>query len=305
MEKLFIIGGFGFIGKNLIINLISEYDIVVVDRKLEQCFKSQYPKLKFYACDLINDNNIEEILYKESPQYIINLVSIVTAERNIDMFDDMININLKVLLKLYNASKNLKSLKLFLHFGSGEEYGNIKSPFYEIDRENPNSPYALCKQITTNTAIMLHQNFEFPITVVRPGNLFGQYQEESKFIPYIINQLMNNNTIITTPGEQKRDFIYVNDFAKGIKLMLRNSRNFIGEIVNLSSGDSVTLKKLMEFCKRYINSDSVIDFGGIPYRENEIMDFKLDISKFKDNIDEKFSVDIFMGLIDYIESKRF
>jgi nucleoside-diphosphate-sugar epimerase len=218
-----------------------------------------------------------------------------------DIFEEMIEINLNILLKLYNASKDLNSLKFFLQFGSGEEYGNILAPFKENDREYPNSPYALAKQMTTNTAIMLNKNYNFPISVVRPGNLFGKYQSENKFIPYIITRLINNEKIETTLGEQKRDFIYAVDFAKGIELILKNSINFIGEIVNLSSGKSYSLKEIILFCKEYINSKSIIEFGKIPYRENEIMNFQLDISKFIYSIKEEFNTDVIKGLKEYIK----
>lgn len=113
-----------------------------------------------------------------APDYIINLASIVTAERDLSLFDELISSNLKVLLNLYERFKDTSSLKLFIQFGSSEEYGSISSPFKEENREYPNSPYALVKQLTTNTALMLHRNYGFPAMVVRPGNLFGPGQNK-------------------------------------------------------------------------------------------------------------------------------
>ncbi|MHC8501877.1 NAD-dependent epimerase/dehydratase family protein, partial [Bacteroides hominis] len=78
------------------------------------------------------------------------LASIVTAERNMSLFDELISSNLKILLNLYERFKEESLLKLFVQFGSSEEYGSEQSPFREEDRECPNSPYALVKQLTTN-----------------------------------------------------------------------------------------------------------------------------------------------------------
>lgn len=300
MEKIFITGGFGFVGKNLIEYFISKYEIVVLDKFIDTEFASKYNKIKVYGYDFFEDNNIKDILEKEKPEYIINLISIVSAERNMEIFDEMIQVNLGILLKLYNASKHLNSLKLFLQFGSGEEYGNINSPLSEGIRECPNSPYSLSKQLTTNTSIMLHKNYGFPISVVRPGNLFGKYQSNNKFIPYIVKQLKENKKIDTTLGEQKRDFIYASYFANGIELIIKNSHKFIGEIVNLSSGKSYSLKEIILYCKEYIKSESVIDFGKIPYRENEMMNFQVDIRKFKEKTKVDFEVSLFDGLKEYI-----
>ncbi len=76
----------------------------------------------------------------------------------------------------YMLLKNDERLKLFIQFGRSEEYDNNGSPFVETMREEPNSPYALVKQLTTNTALMLYCNYGFPVMVVRSGNLFGSGQ---------------------------------------------------------------------------------------------------------------------------------
>ncbi len=302
MKKIVIAGGFGFIGKNLIENLIKNYEIVVIDKVVDFEFVEKNPKVKFYEYDFLKEDSIKDILEKEAPNYIINLISIVSAERNMEIFDDLIKINLGILLKLYYASKNLKSLKLFLQFGSGEEYGNIESLLKEEFREYPNSPYSLTKQLSTNTAIMLNKNYDFPITVIRPSNLFGKYQAINKFIPYVINQLKENKDIDTTFGEQKRDFIYAEDFVRAISLLLINSERFIGEIVNISSGKSYSLKEIILFCKDYIKSESKVNFGKIPYRENEIMNFELDNSKFKEKINTTFEVELLESLKSYMKT---
>lgn len=300
MEKLILVGGFGFIGMNLIKELYGEYEISIIDRNINKDIMSEYKNIKFYKFDFENDNGLNEIIEKIQPSYIMNLVSIVTAERDIRFIDKMIKANTSVLLDLYQASKKLKTLKIFLQFGSGEEYGNSDAPFNENTREVPNSPYGLCKQLTTNTAVMLYKNYGFPISVVRPSNVYGDLQQSDKFIPYIVNKLINDETIITTYGEQRRDFIYSQKFSEGIKMFLNNYENFLGEIFNLSSGESISLREVILFCKEYINSDSKILFGEIPYRENEIMNFVLDNSKFIDKIKSDFSDDIFIGLIKYI-----
>jgi nucleoside-diphosphate-sugar epimerase len=301
MEKILLIGGFGFIGKNLIEQLSGEYEIHVIGRRLDSDFMSMYPNIKFHKYVFMSDEGIADVVALINPDYIINLVSIVTASRNMKQYKEMIDMNINVLLELYEATKSIKQLKLFLQFGSGEEYGNIEAPYRETDREFPSSPYALSKQLTTNTALMLYNNFSFPISVVRPGNLFGDYQESNKFIPYIINKLSNNEVIETTYGEQERDFIYAEDFAIGIKKVIESHKIFIGEIFNLSAGKSFKLKEIIEYCKNYLRSSSVIEYGKIPYRENEMMKFKLDISKFKELTKSNFEIDVLESLSRFID----
>ncbi len=284
MEKLFLIGGSGFIGKNLVRCLSSYYDIYVFDKYIDDIYFKDYPSVECIRMNLESDKIDFSI---PSPDYIINLASIVTAERDLALFDSLISSNLKVLLNLYERFKNESNLKLFIQFGSSEEYGNEGSPFKEENRESPNSPYALVKQLTTNTTLMLHRNYGFPAMVVRPGNLFGIGQNPNKFIPYIIQQLKENKELNVSPCEQKRDFIYADDFANSMHELMRNYNSCIGEIVNVSSGDSISLKNIIELYRKELNSTSIINYGSLPYRENEAMDLKCSIDKLESLIANK------------------
>ena len=299
MEKIFLIGGSGFIGKNLVNQFRNNYEVHVIDKYIDEQFFSERPEVKTMKMDLVEEQVPTDY---HSPDYIINLASIVTAERNFALFDGLISSNLKVLLNLYERFKNDKKLKLFIQFGSSEEYGNEGSPFKETMRECPNSPYALVKQLTVNTALMLHSNYGFPAMVVRPGNLFGKYQNPSKFIPYVIQQLKANAPLNVTPCEQKRDFIYAEDFAWCIEQVIENHNKAVGEIINVGSGESISLKSIIEICKNHIGSSSEINYGALPYRENEVMDLKCDEEKLSKAINREIKFNITNRLKEYIQT---
>lgn len=276
-ESVYIIGGSGFIGKHLVRVLSKEYRVTVFDKFIDKQYFREYPTVETCCFDLIKEKIPDSY---DSPDFVINLASIVTAERDFSLFDSLISSNVKILLNLYERFKECDRLKMFIQFGSSEEYGSEGSPFKEDMREQPNSPYALVKQLTTNTALMLYRNYGFPAMVVRPGNLFGDGQNSTKFIPYVIRQLKSNQPLDVTPCEQKRDFIHIDDFADGIVCILKNYESCIGEIVNVSSGMSISLKEIIEHLKTAINSTSVINYGALPYRENEAMDLRCDTLRF-------------------------
>lgn len=298
METIFLIGGSGFIGKNLARCFADRYNVSVYDKFIDQDFFSSYPSIKTFELDLVEDTIP---LYSSTPDYIINLASIVTAERDMSLFDGLISSNLKILLNLYERFKDEKQLKLFIQFGSSEEYGAENSPFKEENRESPNSPYALVKQLTTNTSMMLYQNYDFPIMVVRPGNLFGSLQNKSKFIPYVIEQLKKNLPLNVSPCEQKRDFIYIDDFVFSIGRLLQSYSKCLGQIVNVSSGESLSLKGIIEFCKQTLQSTSEVHYGALPYRANEVMDLKCSVSKLSQLIGQEIDFDNEKRLIDYLK----
>lgn len=297
MESLYLIGGSGFIGKNIVRCLSSKYQISVFDKYIDESFFSKYQNVNTYHIELDKESIPEDI---PTPDYIINLASIVTAERDLSLFDGMIASNLKVLLNMFERFKDKVKLKLLIQFGSSEEYGNEGSPFEETIREEPNSPYALVKQLTTNTAMMLYRNYGFPIMVVRPGNLFGPLQGKTKFIPYVIESLKENKRLDVTKCEQKRDFIYVDDFVWAIGKLLENSSKAVGKIVNVSSGESISLKAIIEHCKKTIGSTSEVNYGAIPYRENEMMDLRCSVSELESIIGQQVKFNILNRLNELI-----
>ena len=296
MQKLLIAGACGFVGKNLIELLNERYTLIVLDRNIDVEFLAKFPNVVKYRYDFVDIDALHEIIFAERPDYIINLISMVTAERDLALFPSLINTNAEVLLKFYTVLKEYTSLKLFIQFGSAEEYGNIKPPYSEDSREQPDSPYAIVKLLATNISLMLHRNYGFPVTVVRPGNLFGKYQPQNKLIPYMIAKLKRNERIDLTPGEQKRDFIYIKDLVLAIVSILSVPEDAAGQVINLSYGKGVSIKQVVEYLKTKLGSASVVCFGALPYRENEMMNFECDIGKLKRIAKTKFEFDLFSGL---------
>lgn len=276
--RVFLVGGGGFIGRNLVSALIYRYKVTVFDKYIDENFYSRYPQVDLCRIDLVEERIPVSF---DSPDFIINLASIVSAERDLSLFSSLISTNLQILLNLYERFKDSDRLKLMIQFGSSEEYGNITSPYKETDREHPGSPYALIKQLTTNTAIMLHDNYGFRIMVVRPGNLYGPGQPETKFIPYVTAKLRANEPLQVSPCEQKRDFIHVAEFCKHLLQLMERYELCVGQIINISSGTSTSLKRIIETLKAEMGSTSEINYGALPYRENEAMDLCCDVTKLK------------------------
>ena len=299
-QSVLIAGGGGFVGKNMVEALESEYRICVVDKHIDPDFFREHGSAQAFEVDLNDSNRIRQILDELKPTYVINLISIVTAERDLTLFPKMVEVNLQVLLSLYDVLKDQKQLRLFVQFGSAEEYGNTHAvPFSEEAREYPASPYALIKQLTSNLALMLHRNEGFPAAVVRPGNLFGRYQPSNKLIPYLYNSLRSGKELLLTPGEQQRDFIHVTDLVEATRKILENPDKVVGSILNIAYGEGVTVRQLVDWMKERINSSSRITYGAIPYRDNEMMQFRCDISRLRENLGVVFTRNTFSALDQY------
>jgi nucleoside-diphosphate-sugar epimerase len=85
----------------------------------------------------------------------------------------------------------------------------------------------------------------------------------------LITALEENRDFDMTKGEQKRDFVFIDDIIDAL-IVAATDKNANNQIFNVCSGESICLRELASYIKNLILSKSSINFGVIPYRENEI-----------------------------------
>jgi nucleoside-diphosphate-sugar epimerase len=111
-------------------------------------------------------------------------------------------------------------------------------------------------------------------------HMFGPNDNPSKFIQNILIRLLNNERFINlTPGNQKRDFIFVDDVVNAYRVLLEKSEVIQDKFSQFEVGTGVgtSLKKMLGLALRLTNSKSELRFGALDYREGEIMKSKANI----------------------------
>ena len=261
---------------------------------------------KIYFCDINNYSDLETVLNEINPDIIINLASIVTGSREYETFIDMVNVNLNALYNFYNIlSKNNRNFSLFVNFGSTEEYGDYSGiPCEEIFWEKSTSPYTVTKTAGSRFIYMVASNESFPAITVRPSMLFGEYQSDEKFIPYVINSLIEGKELELTDCNQKRDFLYIKRFCELLLSLIESKKYKYGEIYNISSGIQFSLREIVFYIQKKVgNYKSKVSFGKLHYRKNEVMDFPISNEKLRRIINFKIrKSDILNDLSNYIEN---
>ena len=99
-------------------------------------------------------------------------------------------------------------------------------------------------------------------------------------------------------GEQKRDFIYVGDLlALMDKLILvRGNLALKNHVFEIGTGESIPIKNFVIEIKHQLKSSSMLDFGALPTRKNEIMESKADLKKLNNILSWHPKVDIKQGI---------
>lgn len=115
---------------------------------------------------------------------------------------------------------------------------------------------------------------------VRLEHLYGPEDDDSKFVPQVVHQLVANSGVLDlTAGEQERDFIYIDDAVSAFLLLLETAGKDPTPFqhYDLGSGTATSVRNFVQLARRLSGSSSQLNFGALPYRPHEIMQSVADI----------------------------
>ena len=104
-------------------------------------------------------------------------------------------------------------------------------------------------------------------------------QSKNRFLPYLIENCIQDREFEVTKGGQIRDYLYIKDFNQALIKTLNNEKAY-GEIINIASGIPISIKDVVSEVNKIIGKGKPI-YGAIDYRDNESMELYADINKAK------------------------
>jgi dTDP-glucose 4,6-dehydratase len=242
MKNFLVTGGYGFIGSHFIKQQINDNFIVNLD-KLTYCANlnnleliANHKNYVFVKGDIQNSDLVFEILNKYQIDYLVNFAAESHVDNSIAKPDDFIMTNivgtynlLQSSLKYYkNLDNNKKNNFRFLHVSTDEVFGSLEYEeiaFNENSNYRPNSPYSASKASSDHLVRAWNKTYNLPTITTNCSNNFGPNQYQEKLIPTIIKCCIENKDIpIYGNGKNIRDWIFVEDHCRGIKLALEKGR---------------------------------------------------------------------------------
>jgi nucleoside-diphosphate-sugar epimerase len=145
------------------------------------------------------------------------------------MWDANINIP-AVCIDYLKVTKNKKMIQI----GSSSEYGPMPRASAEIDRINPVDMYQATKGAATLLCQGYARQYKLDISIARPYSVYGPGEKPHRLFPRLYRAFMKDEPMKLFQGFH--DFIYIDDFIKGIHLMANRQGDPWGEIVNFGSG---------------------------------------------------------------------
>ncbi len=255
--KIFVTGGAGFIGSAVIRHLMgeTEHDVLNFDaltyaanlNSLSMVDAS--PRYRFVHGDIRDRTCVNEALSGFKPDIVMHLAAESHVDRSIDGPADFIDTNIVGTYTLLEAVRSYwntlpsaeKESFRFHHISTDEVYGSLGATgaFEETTPYAPNSPYSASKASSDHLVRAWHHTYGLPVVTSNCSNNYGPYQFPEKLIPLmILNALSGKDLPVYGTGENVRDWLYVDDHAKG--LLCVATKGVPGESYNIGGNEEHT-----------------------------------------------------------------
>ena len=249
--NILVTGGLGFIGSNLILHILKNYDdynIVNIDAEyigsnhdnLKEIKESK--RYRFVKGD-INDSPIIEKLIDDSDA-IINLAAESHVDRSILNAKPFIDSNITGVFTILEILKTRK--KKFVHISTDEVFGSLDTDSADENyRFNPSSPYSGSKAAAEMLINSYKRTYDIDTMITRCTNNYGPRQFLEKLIPKTIILAAHDIKIpIYNQGHGIRDWIFVDDHCSAIMQVLLNGKR--GETYNVSAENEIDVLTMVK-----------------------------------------------------------
>lgn len=278
MRKVVLTGASGFIGSAVLTQLVKDGNQAVVLARNESK-QDRIASLSGYQTIYYQNLGQQELidtLAAYNPDAFIHLAwkGVGGKDRN-EAFQ--ITENLPLTLHAVELAKAI-GCRHWIGIGSQAEYGNPNCKVAETAPTNPTTLYGKAKLASCWASLGLAESLAMKGSWIRVFSTYGVGDEPTWFIPYIISEIRRGNAPKLTQCEQLWDYLYVDDAARAILCVLYKE---LTGIVNIGSGQTTTLKSVVEIIKGALKSSVTVDYGAVPYKIDQVMHLEADISRIR------------------------
>ena len=246
MKTYLVTGGAGFIGSNYIHYMFGKYgDNIKIINVDKLTYAGNLENLRtiedrdnyvFIKADICDSEAINKIFEKNDIDRVVHFAAESHVDRSIKNPEVFVKTNVLGTLVMLNAAKaaweledgGYKENKKFLHVSTDEVYGSLDddgSYFYETTPYDPHSPYSASKASSDMLVKSYIDTYRFPANITNCSNNYGPYQFPEKLIPLVINNALQGKPLpVYGDGKNVRDWLYVEDHAKGIDMVQEKGR---------------------------------------------------------------------------------
>ena len=263
LKRVIVTGGAGFIGSEVVRQFILDSDVEVLNldwltyagnlsslRNVES-----HPRYQFLRADICDRSAMVRVFNDFSPDAVMHLAAESHVDRSIDGPSAFIQTNVvgtATLLEVATVywrtlSDDAKSAFRFQHISTDEVYGSLGTDglFTERTPYDPRSPYSASKAASDHLVRAWYHTYGLPVLLTNCSNNYGPYHFPEKLIPLVILNALDGRPLpIYGKGDNVRDWLYVGDHARALRLVAR--LGVPGETYNIGGNNERTNLQVVE-----------------------------------------------------------
>lgn len=257
---ILVTGGAGFIGSAVVRLAIARgHSVVNVDAlTYAACLDNlasvaEHTNYAFEQVDIRNRAVLDAVFTKYAPDAVMHLAAESHVDRSIDGPTDFIETNVKGTFNMLEAARSYwqsqgkpESFR-FHHISTDEVFGSLgpTGMFTEDTPYDPRSPYSASKASSDHLVRAWRETYGLPVVLTNCSNNYGPYHFPEKLIPVVIlNALAGKPLPIYGDGENMRDWLYVEDHADALLLVLE--KGALGRSYNIGGENERTNLELVK-----------------------------------------------------------
>lgn len=235
LKTVIVTGGAGFIGSNLVLDLLQSggWRVVNLDKltyagNLDSLAPvGNHPDHVFIHGDIGDAGLLGRVFHDHRPAAVINLAAESHVDRSIDSPAPFIQTNIVGTFELLEAARTHwrgldpagREAFRFLHVSTDEVYGSLgpEGLFTEETPYQPSSPYSASKAAADHLVRAYHKTYGLPTILTNCSNNYGPRQFPEKLIPLMIQRALDGESLpIYGDGQNVRDWLYVGDHCHAL-----------------------------------------------------------------------------------------
>jgi nucleoside-diphosphate-sugar epimerase len=266
--NLLITGGSGFLGSALALHFLEAgHRVALLLRPTSQLSRLRGREGAFALGRCDSGQEINEFISSIEPDAVIHTAC--AYGRQGESLVTINDVNLRLGLAILQAVLSVKKPVTFINTGTVLE-ANV-------------SPYALTKHQFAQWGrfLALQSTHELRFVNVLLQHMYGPGDDSSKFTTHVLNTCHRNEpTLKLTAGEQKRDFLYIDDVVTAYSTLLEKRNDLASAVdIEVGSGTAPSIREFVQTVHKLTASKTELQYGALPYRLNEPMHLQADISQ--------------------------
>jgi dTDP-glucose 4,6-dehydratase len=263
--RLLVTGGLGFIGSNFIRLVLREradahvinLDAMTYAGNPANCADvAGDPRYRFIKGDICDAESVERAI-ADGVDAIVNFAAETHVDRSILQPEDFLRTDILGTHVLLEAVRR-HHIARFVQVSTDEVYGDVEQgESTEMDPLRPRSPYSASKAGGDLQVLAYWNTYRTPVLITRGSNTYGPYQYPEKLIPLFVTNLLDDQSVpVYGDGLQIRDWLHVEDHARGILHVLERGED--GNVYNIGGGNQRTnmeiTRTIVEHCGRSMDT---------------------------------------------------